>query len=89
MNGNSSTKKLASLPVISLEALINKDNAEVQNLVQAGKKVGMFYLNLQGPSTKAVFDDIPVIFKTGNEFFHLPPDSPEKAESLRTGVERG
>ncbi|KAL9613213.1 MAG: hypothetical protein Q9167_002229 [Letrouitia subvulpina] len=42
----------------------------------------MFYLDFQGPRTKAVF-------KTGHEFFNLPQDSEEKTQSLREGMGRG
>lgn len=55
------TKSLASLPIIDFEAIANKDVTEIQKLVQAGRTQGMFYLNLQGPRTNAVFDDIPTL----------------------------
>ncbi|KAH3382407.1 hypothetical protein KXW42_003100, partial [Aspergillus fumigatus] len=83
------TKSLASLPIIDFEAIANKDVTEIQKLVQAGRTQGMFYLNLQGPRTNAVFDDIPTLFKAGNAFFSLPADCEEKTKALRTGVERG
>lgn len=83
------TKSLASLPIIDFEAIANKDVTEIQKLVQAGRTQGMFYLNLQGPRTNGVFDDIPTLFKAGNAFFSLPADCEEKTKALRTGVERG
>ncbi|KAK6081429.1 2OG-Fe(II)oxygenase [Seiridium cupressi] len=82
-------EKIASLAVINYEALANKDGTEIQKLVQASKTVGMFYLDLRGPRTKAVFEDVPAVFKTGHEFFNLPEDSVEKTASLREGMERG
>jgi isopenicillin N synthase-like dioxygenase len=80
---------MASLAVIDYEALVNKDATEIQKLVHAGQTVGMFYLDLRGGRTRAIFEDMPIIFKTGNEFFNLPPGCAEKTESLRTGMERG
>lgn len=85
----SSPEKMASLAVVNYEALANKDAAEVQKLVTACQTVGMFYLNLRGPSTNAIFEDIPTIFKTGHAFFNLPHDSNEKTQSAREGMERG
>ncbi|KAJ5212484.1 uncharacterized protein N7498_004130 [Penicillium cinerascens] len=82
-------KNLASLPIVNFEAIANKDAAEIQKLVQAGRTEGMFYLNLQGSRTRAIFEDIPILFKTGNDFFSLPADCEEKTKALRTGVERG
>ena len=81
--------KTASLAVIDYEALANKDAAEIQKLVRASQTLGMFYLDLRGPRTKAVFEDVPTIFKTGHEFFNLPQDSEQKTQALREGVERG
>jgi isopenicillin N synthase-like dioxygenase len=89
MVGQTLEENVASLAIIDYEALVNKDVAEIEKLVHAGRTVGMFYLDLRGARTRAIFDDMPVIFKTGNEFFNLPPDSVEKTGSLRTGVERG
>jgi len=80
---------MASLAVVSYEALANKDAAEIQKLVQASQTVGMFYLDLRGPRTKTIFEDVPIIFRTGHEFFNLPQDSEEKTQSLREGMERG
>lgn len=51
--------------------------------------MGMFYLDLRGPRTKAIFEDVRTILKTGHEFFNLPQDSEEKTQTLREGVERG
>ncbi|KID86651.1 oxidoreductase, 2OG-Fe(II) oxygenase family [Metarhizium guizhouense ARSEF 977] len=85
----SSPEKMASLAVVNYEALAKKDAAEVQKLVTACQTVGMFYLNLRGPSTNAIFEDIPTIFKTGHAFFNLPHDSNEKTQSAREGMERG
>ena len=89
MTVNGTQEKMASLAVIDYEALANKDANEVQKLVDACKTVGMFYLDLRGPRTNAIFEDMPVIFKTGNQFFDLPRDSEEKTQSLREGMERG
>ena len=80
---------MPSLAVINYEALANKDAAEIQKLVQAGQTVGMFYLDLRGPRTEAIFEDMEAIFKAGHEFFNLPSDSKEKTQSLREGMERG
>ena len=82
-------EKMASLAVIDYEALANKDAAEIQKLVQASQTMGMFYLDLRGPRTKAIFEDVSTIFKTGREFFSLPRGSEEKTQALREGVERG
>lgn len=89
MTRQSPAENVASLAIVDYEALVNKDAAEIQKLIHAGQTVGMFYLDLRGARTRAIFDDMPVIFKTANEFFNLPQDSAEKTESLRTGVERG
>jgi len=82
-------EKMANLAIIDYEKLADKDAAEIQKLADAGQKAGMFYLDLRGPRTKAIFDDVDVLFKTGNEFFHLPQESAEKVQSLREGMERG
>ena len=82
-------EKMASLAVVDYEALANKDAAEIQKLVQASQTMGMFYLDLRGPRTKAIFEDVSTIFKTGREFFNLPRDSEEKTQALREGMERG
>ena len=89
MSGQSLAEYVASLAIVDYEALVNNDAAEIQKLVHAGQTVGMFYLDLRGARTSAIFDDMPIIFRTANEFFNLPQDSVEKTESLRTGVERG
>ncbi|KAI9667880.1 MAG: hypothetical protein M1821_000699 [Bathelium mastoideum] len=80
---------MASLATVSYEAIANRDAGEIQKLVQASQTVGMFFLDLRGPRTKAVFEDMPILFKTGNKFFNLPPNSEEKTQSLREGMERG
>lgn len=80
---------MASLDVVNYEALANKDVAEIQKLVQASRTVGLFYLDLRGPKTEAIFEDMSIIFKTGQEFFSLPQDSGEKTQALREGMERG
>ncbi|PYH97589.1 oxidoreductase [Aspergillus ellipticus CBS 707.79] len=82
-------KRMASLAIVDYEALANKDPAEIQKLVQACQTTGMFYLDLRGPRTQAIVEDVPSIFQTGQDFFNLPPDSPEKTQSLREGMERG
>ena len=84
-----SLEKSASLSVIDYEALANKDAAEIQKLVQASQTVGMFYLNLEGPKAKTIFEDMPLIFQAAHDFFNLPEDSGEKTQSLREGMERG
>jgi isopenicillin N synthase-like dioxygenase len=93
MNGTTTTTtaevKSASLAVINYEAIANNEVAEKQKLLKACQKEGMFYLDLRGPRTAAIFDDVPVFFKTGNQFFNLPGDSEEKTQSLREGMERG
>ncbi|KAK7755618.1 hypothetical protein SLS62_002227 [Diatrype stigma] len=86
---NGGSEKTAQLAVVNYEALANKDDSEVKKLVQAAKTVGMFYLDLRGPKTQAIFGDLPQLFKTGQEFFKLPEDSDEKVQSLREGLERG
>ncbi|KAL9125045.1 MAG: hypothetical protein Q9217_005696 [Psora testacea] len=82
-------EKMASLAVVDYEALANKDATEIQKLVQASQTTGMFYLDLRGPRTKAIFEDVQTIFKTGHDFFNLPQDSDEKTQTLREGMERG
>ncbi|OAA34632.1 oxidoreductase, 2OG-Fe(II) oxygenase family [Metarhizium rileyi] len=82
-------KKTATLAVIDYEALKRKNAEETQKLVQACQTVGMFYLNLRGASMSAVFEDVPTIFQTANDFFNLPHDCKEKMQSLREGMERG
>lgn len=89
MDVQAPTKTLASLPIINFEAIATKDAAEIQKLVQAGRSVGMFYLNLRGPRTEAIFDDIPTLFTKAHDFFNLPADCEEKTKALRSGVERG
>lgn len=89
MGEGSSNSKVASLAIIDYEALIRKDPSEIQKLAHAGQTVGMFYLDLSGSQTKAIFEDMPVIFQTSNCFFNLSSDSTEKSQSIRTGVERG
>lgn len=86
---NTPSEKTASLAVVDFEALGNKDSAEIQKLVQASQTAGMFYLDLRGPRTKAIFEDVPIIFETGHEFFNLPQGSEEKTQCLREGMERG
>ncbi|PWY86277.1 oxidoreductase [Aspergillus heteromorphus CBS 117.55] len=83
------SKRMASLAVINYEALANNDPAEIQKLVQACQTTGMFYLDLRGPRTQTIVEDVPALFRTGQHFFNLPQDSPEKIESLREGMERG
>ncbi len=80
---------MASLAVVDYEALANEDPAEIQKLVQACQTMGMLYLDLRGPRTKVIFEDVPTIVKTGHEFFNLPQDSEEKTQTLREGMERG
>ncbi|EAT77094.1 hypothetical protein SNOG_15429 [Parastagonospora nodorum SN15] len=89
MNTNSSSEKFAALEIIDYEALKRKDPIEIEKLIHAGRTVGMFHLDLRGPSTKAIFEDMPVVFDTAQSFFRLPPNSVEKVESLREGMERG
>jgi hypothetical protein len=80
---------MATLAVVDYEAIANKDAAEIQKLVQAGLTTGMFFLDLRGSKTNAIFEDVPVLFKAGNDFFSLPHDSVQKSQSLREGMERG
>ena len=80
---------MVSLAVVDYEALANINAAEIQKLVQASQTMGMFYLDLRGPRTRAVFEDVQTIFKTAHEFFNLPQDSEEKTKALREGMERG
>ena len=92
MNGTTTTAtevKRASLAVIDYEAIVNNETAEKQKLLKACQKEGMFYLDLRGPRTAAIFDDVSVFFETGNRFFRLPADAVEKTQSLREGMERG
>ncbi|ROV89518.1 hypothetical protein VSDG_08493 [Cytospora chrysosperma] len=89
MTTTTPSEKIASLAVVNYEKLASRDAAEVQKLVQASQTVGMFYLDLRGPRTQAIFEDVPTIFKTGHEFFTLPQQSEEKTQSLREGMERG
>jgi isopenicillin N synthase-like dioxygenase len=89
MNTNSSSEKFAALEIIDYEALKRKDPTEIEKLIHAGRTVGMFHLDLRGPSTKAIFEDMPVVFDTAQSFFKLPQNSVEKVESLREGMERG
>jgi isopenicillin N synthase-like dioxygenase len=86
---DTTTDRFASLAVVNYEALANKDAAEIQKLVTAGQSVGMWYVDLRGPRTKSFLEDVPAIFKTGQEFFSLPLDSEEKVKVIREGNERG
>ena len=89
MSSKNLPAKKASLAVVDYEALANRDAAEIQKLVQASQTMGMFYLDLRGPRTKAIFEHVSTIFKTGRGFFNLPRDSKEKTQALREGLERG
>jgi isopenicillin N synthase-like dioxygenase len=89
MDANTPSEKFAALEIIDHEALKRKDPTEIEKLIHAGRTVGMFYLDLRGPSTKAIFEDMPVVFDTAQSFFRLPQDSVEKVETLREGMERG
>ncbi|KAH8698158.1 oxidoreductase [Phaeosphaeriaceae sp. PMI808] len=89
MDADTVPKKMATLETIKYEALVQKDPLEIQKLVNASKNLGMFYLDLRGPSTELIFEDMPTIFKTANNFFSLPQNSNEKMESLCEGMERG
>ncbi|USP79399.1 hypothetical protein yc1106_06673 [Curvularia clavata] len=89
MNTNSSSRNPAALEIIDFEALKRKDPAEIEKLIHAGRTVGMFHLDLRGPFTKLVFEDMPVVFDTAQSFFRLHQSSEEKVESLREGMERG
>lgn len=80
---------MVSIPLINYDALVEEDASELGKLIYAGHTAGIFYLDLRGPQTRAVFEDMPVIFQNANIFFNLPQDSKEKTESLRTGVGRG
>lgn len=77
------------LPVLDYEKLLSKDVDELQKLLKASSTRGMFYLDLRGPRTATIFEDVPVFFGIGNKFFNLPADHPEKKEHLRTDLDRG
>lgn len=89
MTTNSSSENFAALEIIDYEALTQNDPVEIEKLIRAGRTVGMFHLDLRGPSTKAIFEDMPMIFDTAQYFFRLPQNSEEKVWSLREGMERG
>lgn len=82
-------EKTASLAVVDYEALATKDADEIKKLVEACQTKGLFYLKLWDTRASAVFENVPVLFKTGQDFFHLPSDSEEKTRSLCEGMERG
>ncbi|KAE8146890.1 oxidoreductase [Aspergillus avenaceus] len=82
-------ERIASLTVVDFEALAKNDSKEIQKLVQACQSVGMFYLKLGDSRLKSVYEDIPSLIQAGNAFFKLPPDSEEKKQSIREGMERG
>lgn len=86
---HSSHGKMASLAMIDYGALAKNDDAEIQKLVQACQTEGIFYLDLYGPLTEALLEDVLALLQAGHEFFSLPPESDEKTQSLRKGMERG
>ncbi len=63
---------------ISLTAIMNKDSAEIDNVVQACVKDGYFYLSVENPSDRSnlgfILDIAEEVIKIGNEFFQLPID---------------
>lgn len=89
MGDDSTQKTIAKLEIVSLNGLAEKDNGERKKLLHASSTVGMFYLDLRGPSTEVTFKDIPEIFKASESFFNLPKESSEKNEILHAGLERG
>lgn len=89
MATDATSESFASLAVVNYEALANKDPAEIQKLATAGQSVGMWYVDLRGPRTRTFFEDVPVIFKAGQDFFSLPQNSEEKVKTIREGKERG
>lgn len=90
MSKNGIAERTATLAVIDYESLVNKGSAEIRKLVNASQTEGMFYLDLRGPRTNSIVDDVPQLLKASNEFFGLPQNCEEKkTQARREGVERG
>ncbi|KAI1325945.1 oxidoreductase [Xylariaceae sp. FL0255] len=82
-------KKPADLHVIDYEKLAQKDPEEIAKLIDAGKKSGMWYLDIRGPTARSILEDVPTLFGPAMEYFQLPQNDPEKTSQVRPGLDRG
>lgn len=82
---------LAHVDVLNYELIKNKDPPELQKLLNASLPppggLGVFFLDLTGPSTSDVFEDLDKIYDSAGRFFKQSKE--ENLLAYREGLERG
>ncbi|KAH8822079.1 hypothetical protein F5884DRAFT_894762 [Xylogone sp. PMI_703] len=81
----------AQLETINYELIKSNDFSEIQKLLKASRPppegLGIFYLDLRGPSTNHVIEKLPTIYDASRTYFDQRQE--DKLKDKREGVERG
>ncbi|KAF7531324.1 hypothetical protein G7054_g9004 [Neopestalotiopsis clavispora] len=81
----------AALETINYELIKAKDPNEIQKLLKASRPppegLGVFYLDLRGPSTSASLRELDAVYAATEKYFRQDQDY--KLAAKRDGVERG
>lgn len=72
------TRKTMELEVLSYERLKAQDNDEVQKMVRVLSDVGVFFLDMKGPSAKRFLADLPPVLRHQRNFFERTPEVKNK-----------
>lgn len=66
--------KTMQLEVLNYERLKAQDSDEVQKLIRVSSNAGVFFLDLNGPSTKGYLEDLQPIIHAQRKFFAQKPE---------------
>ena len=75
------------LQTINYARLAAKEPAELENLLDASRSPGFFYLNIRDDSTGPFLDDLQDAVATTQQYFNLPREV--KMKQHRAGQDRG
>lgn len=79
--------RTAGLNTIKFDALFDKDDAELQRLIQSCEKDGFFYLDLQSAGSEKFWKDLYDIDRTTKEWFQQPAE--KKLETPTVSLAHG
>ncbi|OIW29213.1 para-aminobenzoate synthase [Coniochaeta ligniaria NRRL 30616] len=76
------------LEVISYERLKARHSDEVNKMIHALSTKGMFFLDMQGPSSEQFLADLPPVLEHQRRFFERPNEIKNKFYTFDSGVEK-
>ena len=69
---------VALLPTIDFARLLSQEQSEINRLLAASQKEGFFYLDLSGPKSRQVLEDLKDVLVVMENYFNQPREAKMK-----------